>query len=96
MAVSGQNALASGKGAHQHEQAGLGQVEVSEQGADQAEVEAGRDEDFRLAGVGLQRAALGLKRAVLESADNGGADGDDAAVFGSGAIDGVGAVAERK
>lgn len=79
--VGGEDRLASGEGTHQHEQAGLGQMEVGEQGGDEAEVEAGRDEDLRFAGVGFERAAGGLKRAVFESADDGGADGDDAATF---------------
>ena len=47
-------AVGAGEGADQHEQAGLGQMEVGEQGADEAEVEAGRDEDVGDAGVGLE------------------------------------------
>ena len=41
MAIGGKNMLASGKGADQHEEAGLGQVKVGEQGIDEAELEAG-------------------------------------------------------
>jgi len=55
--VCGEDRLAAGEGADQHQQAGLGQMEVGEQGVDEAELEAGGDEDFRFAGVGLERAA---------------------------------------
>ncbi len=68
----------------------LWQVEVGEQGVDEAELEAGGDEDLRFAGVLLQRAALCLLCTVFQSADDCGADGDDAPSFGGGAIDGVG------
>ena len=94
MTIGGEDRLASGEGRNQHEQAGLGQMEVGEQGVDEAEVEAGRDEDLRFTGVGpkwsLARVASGLERAMFESADDRGADGDDAASSGGGAIDGIG------
>lgn len=41
MSVRGEDRLAPGKGADEHEQAGLGQVEVGEKAADEAEFETG-------------------------------------------------------
>ena len=85
--VCGQHALAAGEGADQHEETGLGQMEVGEEGADEAEVEAGRDEYFRLAGMGLQFASSGLKGTVLQSSYNRGAYGNDPTAFAHGSID---------
>jgi hypothetical protein len=90
VAVSGKDRLAPGEGADQHKQAGLGQVEVGEQGVDETKLEAGGDKDFRFAGMGLERVAGRLKSAVFQCADDRGADGDDAAAFGGGAVDGTG------
>ena len=90
VAIGGEDWFVSREGRDEHEQAGLGQVEVGEQGVDEAELEAGGDEDFRFAGMGLERTAGGLKRAVFQRADDRSADGDDAAAFGGSAVDGVG------
>ncbi len=67
-----------------------GQVEVGEQRADQAEIEAGRDEDVGCGGVRFDWTTAGRKRGGFERADHRGADGDDAAVFCDSAIDGGG------
>ena len=90
MAISGQDRLASGEGRDQHEQAGLGQMEVGEQGVYKTKLKAGGDEDLCFAGVLLQRAAHRLLCTMLQSANDRGADGDDAAAFGSSAVDSVG------
>ena len=90
VAIGGENRLAPGEGADQHQQARLGQVEVGEQGVDEAELETGGDEDFRFAGVRLERMTGGLERAVFEGTDDGGTDSDDAAAFGFGAVNGFG------
>ena len=91
MTVGGEDRLAAGKGADEHEQARLRQMEVGEQGGDETELEAGGDENLRFARMGFERIAGGLKRAMLQRADNRGADGDDAAALADGAVDGFGA-----
>ena len=58
VAIGGEDWFVSREGRDEHEQAGLGQVEVGEQGVDEAELEAGGDEDFRFAGMGLERTAV--------------------------------------
>src|ERR1035438_4111568 len=94
--VCGQHALAAGESAHQHQKTRLGQVEVGEQPADQAELKARRDEDLSLAGVRLERGAEGLKGTVFESADYRGARGNNAAAFCCGAIDGFGGCSRER
>jgi hypothetical protein len=67
----------------------LGQVEIGEQRRHEAELKAGRDEDFCVAGVGSKLGAglLGFRRGGLEGANHRGADGNDAPAFANGAID---------
>ncbi len=64
-------------------------MKVGEQRANDAELETGRDEDFRHARVRLQRGASGLESAMLQGADHGSAHSNNAAAFKLGAIDGV-------
>ena len=64
-------------------------MEVGEQRAHQAELEAGGDEDLRLAGVRLKRAAGGCERAVLQRAHHRGSDGHNAAALACGAVNGL-------
>ena len=89
MAIRGQHFLAPREGRHQHQQARLRQVKIGKQSANEVEVETGRNEDLRFSSVRLKRAAGGLAGAVLQGANHGGADGDDAPAFGDGAIDRV-------
>ena len=49
--IGGENTFATGEGADQHEEAGLGQVEVGEHGVDKTKTVAGGDEDVGFAGV---------------------------------------------
>src|SRR4051794_8979050 len=79
VAVGGENALATGKRADQHEQARLGQVEVSEQRGYHAKTKAGRDEYLGLAAVGDKCGAAGLQCAMFKRPNHRGADGEDAA-----------------
>jgi len=57
-------------------------MKVGEERADDAEVEAGRDEDIGGAGMRLDWVVPGGERGGFEGADNGSADCDDAAVLG--------------
>ena len=68
----------------------MGQVEVGEEAADDAEFVAGGDEDAGLAGVGFEWLAGCDLSAVFEGAGGGGSGGDDAAAFGEGGVDGGG------
>jgi hypothetical protein len=94
VAVGGEDGFAAGffvgEGADQHEEGGLGQVEVGEQAADDAEVVAGGDEDAGLAGVGFEGLARCDLSAVLKRAGSGGSGGYDAATFGECGVDGLG------
>jgi len=74
MAVGGHVEIVSGEGADEDEKAGLGQVEICQHCIDSLELEAGVDEEIRLAGV------AGFIEG-LDGADGGGADGDDALCF---------------
>jgi hypothetical protein len=95
MAVGGEHLFAAGEGADQHQQARFGQVEVGEQRADQAKLEAGRDEDLRSPECGSSSPPAGsLKCAVLKRAHHGGADGDDAAAFATARLTASAAAAE--
>ena len=89
VAIGGKDGLAASKGADEHEKARLRKMEVGEQGGDETELEAGGDKDLSFAGVGFERTARGLKRAVLQRADDRGTDGDDSAALADCAIDGV-------
>ena len=50
------DALAAGKGRHQHQQRGFGQVEIGYQAVNHAERVARRDENIRVALTGVQAA----------------------------------------
>lgn len=50
------DALAAGKGGHQHQQRGFGQVEIGYQAVNHAERVAWRDENIRVALPGMQAA----------------------------------------
>jgi hypothetical protein len=65
-------------------------MEVGEQGADDAKLEAGKDEDVSCCGVRFDGAFSSGQRGGFEGADNCCADGDDAAVLRDSAIDGFG------
>src|ERR1017187_3581497 len=71
-------------------------MEVGEQPPHHAEFKARRDKYFRLAGMGLERIASGLARAVFESADNCCPHGHDAAACGRAAIDGFRSVRRKR
>src|SRR5579859_1702322 len=88
IAISTQNALASGEGADQHEQARLRQVKIGQQRRDQPELKSRRNEDLRLSAMGCECPASGLKCAVLQRANHGGAHGDDASSLAHRAIEG--------
>ena len=89
MAIGCKDCFAPREGADKHEQARLGQMEVGEQAADEAEVEAWRDEDLCLAGVRFKWTADCLLCTVFQRANDGGADGDDAACTARSVVDGV-------
>lgn len=78
MPVQPHDVLVARKGADEHHERGLGQMEVGDQQVGHLELEARGNEDFRVA-TGLPRLCPGLQRA-----DGGGADGDDAATPGLG------------
>src|ERR1035441_522553 len=82
--IGAQNAFAPGKSAHQHQETRLRQMKVGEQSAYQAELEAGRDEDFRRAGVRLNFSACDLERTVLQRTHHCGANGHNAPAFTGG------------
>src|SRR5579863_9676335 len=93
VAIGGEDAvdsglLRAGEGADEHEQAGLRKMEVGKERRDDAELEAGRDEDVGRAGVGLDGTGRRRERGGLEGADDGGADGDDALPVLCGGVDG--------
>src|SRR3974390_3408102 len=87
MLIRGERWFAAGEGGDQHDERGLGQVEVGEQGADDAEVESGIDEDVGRAGLGGDAAVGRLTGGVFEGADSGCADSDDAAAGVAGELD---------
>ena len=70
MAIRGENALAAGKSAHQHQQARLRQMKIGQQRANKPERKAGRNENLCLARVRLQFPALGAARNRLKRAHN--------------------------
>ena len=61
-------------------------MEVGEERADDAEVEAGRDEDVGCRGVRFDRAVSGGPSSSFEGADDCGADGDDPPTLRCGAM----------
>src|SRR4029453_16997862 len=73
VAIQAHDGIVSGKGAHQHQQRGAGQVEIGDQAVDHAELEAGGDED---AGVA---ACLAARGPGFKGADRRRAYGDHAA-----------------
>jgi len=80
----------SGKGADQHKQRGLWEVEVGQEAADDPELVAGAEKDTGLSGVRLKRCACCDLSAVFEGAGSGGAGGDDAATLALCCVDGFG------
>ena len=52
-------------------------MEVGEERGDEVELEVGRDEDVRRAGVGREWGVAGGEGSSFEGADDGGSDGDD-------------------
>ena len=62
MAICGQNTLASCKGAHQHQQTRLWEMEIGEQRANQLESEARSNKDFRRSRMRDQRPVASLER----------------------------------
>lgn len=81
--------FSAGKGRHQHDQGGHGQVEIGGEGIDNLELVTWFDEDIGPARIGLELAvklvADGFKRS-----DRGCSDGDDTAASGLDSIDGLG------
>src|SRR4051812_41315387 len=75
--VGGEDAVASGEGGDEHEERRLRQVEVGEQRAHDAEVEARVNKDVGFAGAGDEPTRV-LSGDKLKGADGGSADGDDA------------------
>ena len=73
--VSVENEVAAGKGAHQHQQRGFGQVEICEQGVDGAELIRWINEDVR--GTALRDNLTAGRGAALEDAQSCGANGED-------------------
>jgi len=96
--VRGQDEFSSGKGTDQHEQGGLGKMEVRQKAADDAELISGTEEDGGLAGVRMKaysrvrfKAALfGYLSAVLQCAGGRGSGSDDAALFAERLVDRLG------
>ena len=71
MAIGGHGEFVAGEGADEDEEAGLRQMEICEHRVDALELEAGIDEEIRLAGVAELVEGL-------DGADGGGADGHHA------------------
>ena len=78
MPVQPHDVLVARKGADEHHEGGLGEMEIGDQQIHHLELEARGDEDFGVA-AGLPGIGPGL-----EGADGGGAHGDDAAAPGFG------------
>src|SRR4051812_30454816 len=88
--VGAEDVLLSGEGANQHEQSGLGQVEVGEHGVHDAEGVAGIDKNVSFARARLDAAVTGSGSGEFERAHTRGTDSNDAALLLSGSIDGSG------
>ena len=88
MIVGGLHGLGAAEGADEHEERGLGQVEVGDQRVNDVEVIAGLQKNVR-----AHRAFPAAQ--AFKRAQNGCADRDDAAAFGLGTRDlgGVGGIA---
>src|SRR5689334_1071064 len=85
-AVRREDMVAAGEGGDEHDQRRLGQMEVGHQSVDDAEVEAGIDEEIRRSGAGDDGAVVGA-RDRFERARRGRADRDDATALAPGAFD---------
>src|SRR3954462_8704386 len=77
------------EGAYEHEQGGAGEVEVGEEGIHDFEI-AGRVEKKAGAAVSSNELSMVGGSDAFQHARGGGADGDDAAAFGFGLVDGAG------
>ena len=93
MAVGGENLLAPGEGADQHQQARLRQMKVGEQRADQRNSKPGEIKISVAPEWGLMGRLSARERGGFKRAHDCGADGHDAAAFRDGAIDGSAASA---
>ncbi len=93
MFVGTENVVASTEGADQHQQGGLGEVEVGEHCLHHFEFETyfeiWIDEQVCRGGAG-EHGSCADANGVFESADRRGADGDDATRCGESLVDGRG------
>lgn len=89
MAVGGEHSRARGKGGDEHEESGSWEVKVGDEGISALELIAGVDEDRRVAGIFLELTVV-FAGDGFESADGGGADGDDAAALDANGVESLG------
>ena len=86
--VSSHGLFIAVKRRYQHDEGAFGQVEVGDEAVDAVELDAGIQEDGRVAAAGFDLAVLGGDG--LQGAAAGGADGDDAVPGGLGLPDALG------
>ncbi len=86
--VASLGSFGGGEGGDEHEQRGFGEVEVGDEGVDDAEGGWGVEEDG--GGTGACGDGAMFLGEVFEDPDGGGADADDAAFFLDGLLDGIG------